>query len=77
MDKVIELWTYGSPDHDVDFGISFKVPVEWLSIKLKDMGLEILDEEYSWDLSHTLHNLAIEEKVIIERKCGKFGHVLI
>jgi hypothetical protein len=77
----IELWTYGSYDeeNDTDFGISFEVPKRWLKQKIQQMGYKSLKEflnDYTWDTTEHLNIEAENEGVLLNRKCGRFGHEL-
>jgi hypothetical protein len=78
---VATIWTYGTheSDNDTDFGISFDVPKKWLKEKVKAMGYSSLAEfcnDYTWDTTASLNIEAENENVLINRKCGKFGHEL-
>ena len=78
---IVTLWTYGEHNEQTDSnaGISFDVPKKWLQPKVKEMGFSSLSEfvdEYSWDTAESLNKSAEQEKVLLNRKCGLFGHEL-
>lgn len=77
----VEIWTYGSYDelNDVDFGMSFEVPKKWLETKISEYNFNSLEDflnEYTWDLTFTIHNDAKCDRVILNKKSGMFGHTI-
>lgn len=79
MTQYIELWTYGEVESEIDYGISFTVPETWLKEKIKDFQFTNLSEfidTYLWDISEEIMNDAELEGVLINKKCGKFGHII-
>lgn len=78
---VIELWTYGTyeEESDTDFGLSFDVPKKWLKAKIKELGYKTFNEfysDYTWDTTESILADAQLDKVVLNIKCGRFGHIL-